>query len=115
MSRADQYRVTKQPEMSEDNNYPYEPVAIDPNTKPKSSHHNHPSSNSITANCCDGLAQGSCCFCFLMNGDSNSDGCNCCSCDGCDCNGCDCGGSDCSGCDGGGCDCSGCDFSGCNC
>ncbi len=118
MSRASQYQVTKQPESSQDNNYPYELATIASNTTPKSNDQDHPSRTWNTTNCCDGLAEGCCCCCFWMNCDSNSDGCDCCSCDGCDCNGCDCGGCDgcdCSGCDCSGCDCSGCDLGGCNC
>ncbi|CAF1461050.1 unnamed protein product [Adineta steineri] len=86
-SRANQYRVTQQPEFV--NN------GIDSSPKP----HGRPQSASAAlhaSNLCDCLAYFCCCFCLCAICESDCNLCHGCDCDNCgDCGGCDCDACDC--------------------
>jgi hypothetical protein len=85
---AQQYRVTKQPEISYVEQTPTEAYS----TSESSRRHRHsPQAGNVT-NFCDDLGQCCCCICILCSCDSDSNGCDS---GGCDCGGCDCGGCDC--------------------
>jgi hypothetical protein len=82
MSRADQYQATQQPEMSEENKYPYQSTTIGTNSKPQSSLDHHSSTTWYAGHICNCLAQCCCCLCLLITCES------CCDYD--DCELCDC-------------------------
>ncbi len=90
MSRADQYRVTRQPEIfdaKKDSSVP----TISQADLSSTSRNRESSSSSCMAQLCDSLSVCLCCFCLGRMCESNPDcsgGCD--NCGECDCTGCDC-------------------------
>jgi hypothetical protein len=78
MSRVDQYQVTQQPEISQENEYSIDAIP----KHPKSSPDHHSSTTWNAEHICSSLAQCCCCLCLMGTCAT------CCDCDDCDL--CDC-------------------------